>query len=483
MIRKLGRALIVLAAVAAAAPGARAGVVLGIEIEDGHSYTRSNGFTGFHVEYEGDIALSADHARVDRLSKDGYLLIERRNFLRTRSLEVSPDASGAPIYRLTVGGRERSRSEALDFLSRYLPEAARVAPISAAADARRLLAASGPDAVLARLSRLESSEAQGIYLDVLLSSDSLSVPTLRHAAEEAGRVIGSSSRLRAALVRIAGFDPDDPDLTRDVVRATAHIGSSSEHAEAIVGVAHARGVTRATAPEYAASLEDIASSSEKERAIDRLSRLLREPEAAAALAPAAESIASSSEKRLALEALFEVPGLGPAEQVRLLKAGSGIASSSEKASYLAEAAGRMGPGDEVMRAYLDSAGSIPSSSEMARALRAAVRDRKITEKSAAALLETASGIASSSEKASLVADLVPRLDLTEAVLRSYFSCVGTIASSNGQREALVALLERGNLPASDVAKVMHFAQEQIASTSEREAVVNRAADRLARRTP
>jgi hypothetical protein len=477
---RLARIVLALAVFAVLAPLLADGLHLGVEIEGDHDYYRSTGFSSLRIWYRGDIQLSPDVSRIEHLSPDAHLVIERRRFFTTRHLDVSSGPGGEPVCRLFVGERERSRSEAEAFLARHLPDAARWTPIGAQAQARRVLQGSGPEALLAELRRLDNDEAREVYFDVLLEGPPPPTPAvLGDAARTAGDEVESSSRLSRVLSRIAVLFPQDPELTRRVVRACARIESSRKGADTLLEIARARGIRAADASDYAAAASRIDSSSEKARAVARLAGMASEPAVADGLLSAAKSIASSSEMRRALAALLSVPGVPPPDQARIVRAADAIASSSERASLLAESAPELSAADEVVDAYAEAAERIASSSESARALEAMLRRRGLSDAGAARLLRAASEIDSSSEKAALLARSAADLPVSDPVVSAYFGCADTIGTSSGKREALMSLLDRADLPPSAASAALSFARRRIERSSDREAVTERARRRLA----
>jgi hypothetical protein len=457
------------------ASAASAGVSFGFEDSDDHHYFRSTGLTSFEVRYSGEIELSPDQEHVVSIAPGGSLEIETRRLFTFRKLRVTAAANGAPELRYWRADRRGSEPDARAFLERHLPEVARVTAVGARAEARRLLAEGGPHRVLSTLGDRESDEAHEIYIETILDGAAIDTPTGLEMIRDAARQISGSSRLSRLLVRLARKLPPDAELTAKLARACDEISSSSARREALVGIADARGVPPPAAEDFGRSVSGISSSSEKASAIEHLAAVSADPRAISELAGAADTIDSSSERHRALSALAGRPGVSGAALLRIFKASEGINSSSEKASFLAGAAA-VGLSGEAIRAYLHASETIDSSSETRRALVALLRP-ELSRDGWISTVKAASRISSSSEKASFLARAAAAPAIDSAMLAAYLECAGSIDSSSEKRRALIVLLRRGNLASDQISAVTAFAERQISSSSEREAVLREAANR------
>ncbi len=452
-----------------------AGVIFGIETSDDHHYYRSSGLTSFEARSAGDIELSPDQERVVAISAGGFLEVETRRLLTTRKVRVTPGPGGALEIRYWRADRRGSDSEGREFLERHLPEVARVTTVGAQAEARRLLAAGGPRRVLAALEDRDSDEAREIYLETILDGPAVDMPTGLELIRDAARHISGSSRLSRFLVRLAQKLPPDAELTARLARSCEEISSSSARREALSGIADARGIPPAAAADFGRSVSGISSSSEKASAVEHLGAAASDPRVLSELADAADTIDSSSERHRALSALAARPGAAGPPLLRILKAAEGINSSSEKASFLAGAA-PVCRTRETIRAYIRAADTIDSSAETRRALAALMRP-DLAREDWISTVKAAARISSSSEKAGFLVRAVAAPSIDAAMLAAYLECAGSIDSSSEKRKSIVALLRRPDLAPDQVSAITIFAEREISSSSEREAVLREAANR------
>ena len=466
MKRKLLLALALLCSATASAA-----VSFGFEDADEHHYYRSTGLTSFEVRTSGDVALSPDQEKILSISPDGFLEIETRRLFMYRKVRVTAGPSGNLDIRYWRGDRRGSDEDARAFLERELPDVARYTAVGARAEARRLLAAGGPRRVLSALEERESNEAREVYVETIVEGGPIDGPTGLLLIREASRHISGSSRLSRLLVRLAPKLPPDADVTARLACACDEIESSRARREALCGIADARGIPAASAADYAHSAREISSSFEKASAIDHLAAV-GGTDVIAELAGAADTIESSSERRRALTALASKPGIPESAVLRVLKAGEGIDSSSEKASFLSEAAHSALSG-EPLRSYIRAADTIESSSEKRRALSALLRPG-LSRDGWIAAAKAASHISSSSEKASYLVQAAATPAVDSAMLAAYLDCAGSIESSAEKRRVLLAFLHRGGLAPDQVSAITSFAERDIASRNEREAVLREA---------
>ncbi|MGH9441569.1 MAG: hypothetical protein ACRD16_04800 [Thermoanaerobaculia bacterium] len=467
--------LLALAALGFAGAACASGVMFGFENSDGHHYYRSSGLTSFEVRYSGDIEISPDQERVLSISPGGFLEIETRRLFTIREVRMTPGEKGGVEIRYWRADRRGSEEDGKAFLERHLSEVVRLTPVGARSEARRLLAAGGPRRVLSSLGDRDSDEAREIYLETILDGPPVDAPTGVEIIREAAREISGSSRLSRFLVRLAQKLPPDPELTARLARACDEISSSSARREALTGIANGRGIPAMAASDFAGSVAGISSSTEKAAAIERLAAGSTDPHVLSELAGAADTIDSSSERRRALSALVARPAIAGSPLIRVLKAAEGINSSSEKASFLAAAASACAT-PEAIRDYVHAADTIDSSSETRRALSALLRP-ELARDGWIAAVKAARRIGSSSEKASLLVRAAGAPSIDSAMLAAYLECAGSIDSSSEKRRAVVALLRRADLAPEQVTALTIFAEREISSSSEREAVLREAANR------
>lgn len=438
-----------------------------------HYYHRSTGFTSFRVSHRGEIELDAAETGIVGMGPDAQLDVRERRFTSRRRLEVRGDAAGRPVYYYKVGARERSREDAEAYLASVMQEIVRTTTVGASARARRLLDEDGLGGLLGEVSYLRSNAARRIYLEVAAGMDGLEPAQAVEIIRTAGRELTSSSQLRGALTDLAERMPLEWGLSAELAEAAESIASSSEKGGALVDIARLRSVGPVEAPSFAEAASTIASGSEKGRTITRIYRLDPSAELAEALLATADTIESSSERQRVLSELVGEPGLPESVYSRALDVGSDIASSSGKAAFLATVAQALPASDDLQVQFIDVAGSIAASSEAKRALMALITSTDLSVGVCRAWIESAGKIASARDSTDLLVESAARCPEADAVWRAYFDAVERIGASGEQRRALMALLDRGDLGEETLSGTVTIAERSIASTGERQIVLDR----------
>jgi hypothetical protein len=199
----------------------------------------------------------------------------------------------------------------------------------------------------------------------------------------------------------------------------------------------------------------------------------------AALLDAGATLSSSSEVQRVVAELAAEPGLPEELYARALEVAAEIASSQQKAQLLAALAAHLPPSDELRSSFLDVTDSIAASSEAKRALLALIEASHLPAPVCSAWLERAGRLAASSVTVDLLVEGAARCPGEARVWRTYIDVVEGVSASSEQRRALTALLDRDDLDAATLAEVAAAAERSIASSSEREVVLEHLARRPA----
>lgn len=449
------------------------------ETED-FSFSRADLLNSLSVEMRGDIRFSEDYRAIEALAPGSYLQIEERRWLTARRLEVSAGAEGNPQYRFSMRSRSLPFDErAQAWLARILPEVIRETGINAKARVQELLSRGGVAAVLREISRIERNETKRIYFSALVESRNLTPEEAARVIREASRQITGGSALNRTLCEIAEKLPADESLTVELFRGAEKIPSSSQKSAAIIFIARRREIGAEAAIAMAQSIRSIPSGSEAARALETLAEVCPADDAVvSAYLNAAGSISSSAQRANALSAIIQAEGLSSQSWIEIARSAAAIPSGSEQSRVLQEMADRC-PGDEaVMRAYLRSAAGIPSSHEKANALVAALGKTNLSEPAFVNIAETVSAIPSSSEQGRVLQAMAPLCPVSDAVVSAYLDAALGITSSAEQEAALLALLQREGISAEMLKNISRRAGSEISSRSARQAVIDRAAERM-----
>lgn len=435
----------------------------------GHYSYNSTFFTSFRIAHDGEIELDRDSTEIVRMSPDAYLEISERRLATRRRFEARPDPNGKPVYKLREGARERSESEAKEYLGSVMEKVSNRTTVGARARAQRLLSEEGLDETLREVERLDLNSVRRIYLQEAALMDGLDEAGARSIVRTAGAEMSSSTRLRALLVDLAADLPEEWALTEEFAWSAEQIASGSEKSKALVEIVRLRQVQPGDEAAVSEALSTIASSSDKGRAIVRIARLNPTPGQLEGLLDAADTIAASAERRRVLVEVVTSPGASPEIVEHALEVGRGIASSSERAAFMAATANVLGEEQETQMHYIDAASEIAASVEVRRALGALMRAQELSPEVCAAWIDASAEIPASSIATDLLVEASSGCPDATAVWRRYVAAVREIPSSSEQRRALVALLARDGLD-EELLSEIDSAAGRIASQSERERV-------------
>lgn len=431
--------------------------------------------TPFHslsASIKGEVKFSEDYQNIIGISPGGYFIIKERRLFTTEMLEVTAGSDGKPHFRYRLRGRQFDYDEdARAWVRQVLPEVLERSGILAESRIRGHIANADVDAALDEISRLSSNHLKGEYYQMLAGYDALSDAEQVELVRAAGREIGSSSELRATLEHLVELLPDTPAINQELLHSAGEIASSSEKSRAIRTVAQSRAIDPQTAAVMAGISESISSSSEKSLALRSMAIHCRSEEAAlSAYLEAAETISSSSERAQALEALIEAAPAFPAGWAKLASGAATISSSSEQSRVLRSMA-KICPGArEVWEAYFSSAELINSSSEKAAALQAALTRDDFSGASLASAYPAIISVSSSSEKARVLSSAAAIVLPENAAMEAFLDAAATISSSSELERVLTDLLSREDLPRPALQAIGQFSENHLQSSSSRENV-------------
>lgn len=298
------------------------------------------------VKYRGTFELNDDDTDIVRMSPDGYVRFSDGMWMRGHSVEFIADAAGNITRRYHAGMRERPfEPEGREWLAKTLPRFVRLSGFGARARVARFLRQGGVPAVLAEISRIESSHGRKVYYTELVQAATLDPATARRILEQAGREITSDYELATFLVEGSGkLLVDD-----------------------------------ATAQAYLAAAKSIGSDYEMKRVLTSMLKSARvTPSILAGLLDAATEVSSDYETAsLLVEVVKQHPIEGPVRQPFFGLLAS-VGSSYEKGRVLQALLRRSDVSTETLLAAIQEAGRMSGHYESSQVLLAAARTHQIS---------------------------------------------------------------------------------------------------------
>jgi len=341
------------------------------------NFSWSNGKDKLEVRYEGTIEFTDDDKDVKSLSDDGYLRIKQGGRADgDRSVEFRSDSSGNIARRYWEGSSERPfEPEGRRWLAEILPRFIRQTGIGAPRRVARIMAAKGPNGVLAEISEIEGGHAKRLYFSELLKNK-LEPAIVRQALAQAGKEINSDFELASLLMGAADRLLVD-DATRQAYLDAARSIDSDFEMQRVLSSALKGGQFP---PPVMASLLDasnaIGSDFEHGRLLMQVAD--QQPIEGPVRAPffrAVATIGSAFERGRVLQAVAKRSDLSSETVLAVLKSAQMMTSNFETGQVLRAVAARHDISGEARNAYLDAASRLGDFEE-GRALTALARGER-----------------------------------------------------------------------------------------------------------
>ena len=193
-------------------------------------YISSSAGRCVQVAVWGHVEFSPDERAVRSVSRDGRLYIRERRTKMDREVEVTAGDEESPRYAYSVDGERASfDDEGRAWLEELLPEILRESGLNAPEHVARLRREGGVSAVLADISRTESTSAKRAAYDALLHQGKFSDEEAAKIARQAGTDLSSSDgELRAVLEQMGKMGHMSSPMVQAFSSAVEHMSSDGE---------------------------------------------------------------------------------------------------------------------------------------------------------------------------------------------------------------------------------------------------------------
>jgi beta-lactamase regulating signal transducer with metallopeptidase domain len=193
-------------------------------------YISSSAGRCVQVAVWGHVEFSPDERSIRSVSRDGRLYIRERRPKMDREVEISAGEEDSPRYAYSIDGERAGFDEdGRAWLEELLPEILRESGLNAREHVARLRREGGVDAVLADISRTESTSAKRAAYDALLHQGNLSDEDAARIARQAGSDLSSSDgELRAVLEQMGKTGHMSSPMVQAFSSAVEHMSSDGE---------------------------------------------------------------------------------------------------------------------------------------------------------------------------------------------------------------------------------------------------------------
>lgn len=359
------------------------------EEDSSGNWVWSNNGEKLSVSYSGRVDFTDDDTDVREISPGGYLKISDAAWIGRHTVEIH-ERDGQIERRYFVNGSERAyEPEGRQWLREKLPKFVRTTGIGAERRVARYLKSGGPPAVLAEISRIDSSYVKRIYFTELLEQATLSADQYRAVLRQAGREVNSDYELASLLIGIADKIPADEPSRAAYFTAASSISSDYE-----LRRVYSKMLDKG--PVSPAILESILSNTHSIESDYELAELLRQILGQQSLDDrtrplffkAVSSISSDYERHRVLSAsLRGTPD--SATIVGALNRAGDIGSDYEAAQFLLEVLQKSGVEGAAREPFFTVVNRLNSTYERRRVLEAVIRKPGVSRETLLAVLKAA----------------------------------------------------------------------------------------------
>jgi hypothetical protein len=367
-------------------------------------FCRSNFWSSFILKSRGEVEFADDARDVTSISPAGSLMIEEREGLTWRKLMFTPRASGVDRVFSLNGVTEAFEPDGRRWMQEILPRVIRETGVGAAARVDRILRQGGADAVLAEISRIESSRSKQAYFMELIArtGDADLLRSIMHQAAHQMDSDGDRRRLYTGLL-------DRPALFPDLLQAAARLRSDGEKAGFLLDAVRCYPTDEASRTAYFRTLNTIGSDGERRRV---LGALLRRP-------------------------------AGSGEASRIFTAAAKLNSDGEKVGLLAQGVRELAGSPGARAAWFHAVDTVHSDGEHRRALEAALRGDRRDREMLLTIVRSAGRMDHDGDKASILTQVARVCPDDEAVVQAVVDAAQTLHSEGEYRRVITPLVRKG----------------------------------------
>jgi uncharacterized protein YjbI with pentapeptide repeats len=367
----------------------------------GNTIIVNNGKDKLEINYTGEIRFTDDEAAIKSMSKNSYL----KYWKNDRKLRVKCDVNGVMTYEMFDNGRKLNPEDAEG--KKFLAEAIQ-GMISVGFDAqgrmKRIVEKGGLLALLNEVDRLDNDFIKSMYLEYLITSDSIHPDQITEIAKKIGKQIGSDfekgkllqkfspTQLKDSLTSKAYFEavvsvgsdfekanalkhiikqPLSKEQFNSALSASNTVGSDFEKANILKELLHQETVAGENLNPFLNSVDHIGSDFEKANILKELiDKKQFEGESFTNLLGSVNRVGSDFEKANLLKKLANKELLTEEQWIGLINETAKVDSEFERCNILVQIAGKMPKSEMVKTSYMNVAKTINSEQEYGRVLKA-----------------------------------------------------------------------------------------------------------------
>ena len=346
-------------------------IILSTSCHRGNSITITNGDEDLRIHYSGDIQFNDDETAIQSMSPDGYLRYSKND----TKLIAEANYHGEIQYQLEDRGKKFNINddEGKKLLSAIIKDMIAIG-FDAKGRLQRLNRKGGYRAVLNEVDNLKSDFLKSMYLQFLLSADSVQPEDIRKIAQRIGHDLGS--------------DFDKGNLLKQF--PASYLKDSL--------ISHA----------WFESVKTIESDFEKSNALKYISRQSISPSQFDEVVETARSMGSDFEKANVMKELMQNRKFADDNLSRMLEGINNINSDFEKSNLLKDILEKERPTGEDLNKFLDVVAHMDSEFDKGNLLKEMIDEEIPTDESFDKLLSVINHIESEFDRVNLLRKLASR---------------------------------------------------------------------------
>ncbi len=368
---------------------------------NGNTIIVNNGKDKLEINYTGEVKFTDDEAAIKSMSKNSYL----KYWKNDRKLRVKCNVNGELSYEMLDNGRKLNPEDAEG--KKFLAEAIQ-GMISVGFDAqgrmKRIVEKGGLRALLNEVDRLDNDFIKSMYLENLITSDSIHPEQVTEIAKKIGTQIGSDfekgkllqkfspTQLKDSLTSIAYFDavksigsdfekanalkhiikqPLSEEQLDSALSASNTVGSDFEKANILKELLHQETVAGENLSPFLNSVDHVGSDFEKANILKELiDNKQFEGGNFTNLLGSINRVGSDFEKTNLLKKLANKELQTEEQWIGLINETAKIDSEFERGNVLVQIAGKMPKSEEVKTSYKSVAKTINSEVDYGKVVKA-----------------------------------------------------------------------------------------------------------------
>lgn len=439
----------------------------------------SDGWRSLDLRARGRVTLTPDATAVVSLAPRSRLKIRERQGLKVKSVSIRPGRDGEPEYSYYVYGLRREfDEEAEEWLAEVLPAVVDNTGIGAEARARDLLATRGVDAVLDKISEIDSDSTQVLYFKVLFAEGDLDASAFSRVLRHLGSVVSSEYYLAATLKEALDHAHGESLVAPAFFSVIGEIRSDHYRHEVLSRLLKAGDLDDDSQIAVAEAAADMSSDHYRAAVLSRLAQDGLAVGPATAYLDATSEIRSSVYRQRALQALLKSSAEEDAVVAGVLRQAAGIDSDHYLAALLVELAPEVATRPALRQPFFQTVGEISSDHYRHQALAAVLAPREPAPDVFVATLDVLRDMAGEHYKSELLTRLAAVAPPDAAARDRYLDTASSLRSDHYLTQVLQAFLRRSDLDEGTLRRTLQVAKEHIDSAHYRGQVLDEIAGRL-----